>query len=128
MMWCVIAPDAELIAFFEQHPVPVAADTSDLPSAVSSYLAAAKMSLLVPLVAQRQLVGLLSLGPPVIGGAYSADDFVFLSTLADEAAGAARVIRLLDDDARSQSPAGNLNGLGGVSSPTSTEPGREPPA
>ena len=100
MMWSVIAPDAELIAFFEQHPAPVAADTSDLPSAVSSYLAAAKMSLLVPLVAQRQLVGLLSLGPPVTGGAYSADDLVFLSTLADEAAGAARIIRLLDDDAR----------------------------
>jgi GAF domain-containing protein len=120
MIWSAIAPDAELIAFFEQHPAPLAADSSDLPSAVSSFLAAAKMSLLVPLVAQRQLVGLLSLGPLVTGGAYSADDFVFLSTLADEAAAAARIIRLLDDDARSQSPAGKLNGFGGVSSPTSS--------
>jgi len=100
MSWCAIAPDERLIAFFEQHPAPLAADSSDLPSPASSYLAAGQMSLLVPLVVQRRLVGLLSLGPPATGGAYSADDFVFLTTLADEAASAARIIQLLDDDAR----------------------------
>jgi hypothetical protein len=81
------------------------------------------MSLQVPLVAQRQLVGLLSRGAPLTGGTFSPDDLVFLITLADEAAAAVRIVQLLDHEPRCQSPALTLNGCGGVSLPTSSAPG-----
>jgi GAF domain-containing protein len=55
--------------------------------------------LLVPLVAQGNLVGLLNLGPRAPGGAYSDDDLVFLTTIADEGAAAATIVRLLEDAA-----------------------------
>jgi GAF domain-containing protein len=50
------------------------------------------MSLLSPLVAQRQLMGFLSLGAPLTGGTFSRHDLVFLTTLADEAAAAVRTM------------------------------------
>src|SRR5207302_6821500 len=120
-MNCVgLAPDEGLIAWFEQHPAPLAADARDLPASAVSYLAASRMSLLVPLVAQRQLVGLLSLGAPLTGGTFSPDDLVFLTTLADAAAAALRIVQLLDHERRFQSPALTLNGCGCVSLPTSS--------
>ena len=48
----------------------------------------------MPLVTQGQLVGLLSLGEPAGGGSYSRDDLAFLTTVADEAAAAARIAQL----------------------------------
>ena len=120
-----IQPDAQLIAYFEQHPTPVVAYLTDLPSPTVPYLAAEGVNLLVPLVTQGRLVGLLSLGEPVGGGAYSQDDLAFLTTLADEAAAAARIAQLLarartDAPDRRHRPGGNVNGRGGVSSPTSS--------
>jgi GAF domain-containing protein len=120
MNWVGVAPDEGLIACFEQHPAPLSADARDLPASAAAYLAAGGMSLLVPLVAQRQLVGLLSLGAPLIGGAFSPDDLVFLTTLADEAAAAVRIVQLLDHEPRGQRPALDVNGCGGVSFPTSS--------
>jgi GAF domain-containing protein len=119
-----IAPDEQLIGYFEQHPAPLSADGIDLASPAAPYLGANGVSLLVPLVTQGRLVGLLSLGEPAGGGRYSRDDLAFLTTLADEAAAAARIAQLLarqraDDQDRLQRPAGNLTGRGGVSSPTS---------
>jgi len=114
-----IAPDEQLIAYFEQHPAPFIADGRDLASPAVRYFVANGVSLLVPLVTQGQLVGLLSLGEPVGGGRYSRDDLAFLTTLADEAAAAARIAQLLsrqraDDQDRLQRPGGNVNGRGGV--------------
>ena len=65
MNWVGVAPDEGLIACFEQHPAPLAANARDLPASAASYLAASRMSLLAPLVAQSRLVGLLSLGAPL---------------------------------------------------------------
>jgi len=89
-----IAPDEQLIAYFEQHPLPLTAGGLDLALAAVPLLAANGVSLLVPLVTQGRLVGLLSLGEPATGGSYSRDDLMFLTTLADEAAAAARIAQL----------------------------------
>ena len=120
-----IVPDAQLISYFEQHPVPLGADSLDLASPAAPYLGTNGVSLLVPLVTQGRLVGMLSLGEPVGGGAYSRDDVAFLTTLADEAAAAVRIAQLVarqrgDEQDRLQRPGGNVNGCGGVSSPTSS--------
>jgi GAF domain-containing protein len=96
-----VAPDDALIAYLEQHAVPLADNGRDLPLSASAYLASSGARLLVPLVVQRRLVGLLSLGEPVTGGAYTSDDLLFLSALADEAAAAVTIVQLtLRDGAR----------------------------
>ena len=84
-------PDAELVAYLEGHPAPIAADLANLPPSSAPPPGA---TLLVPLVSQRQLVGLLSLGAPRESKAYSADEVLFVATLADEAAAAARIAQL----------------------------------
>jgi len=120
-----VVPDAQLIAYFEEHPVPLLADGIELASPAAPYLGANGVSLLVPLVTQGRLVALLSLGEPAGGGAYSREDLAFLTTVADEAAAAARIAQLLarartaKQDCRYR-PGGNVNGCGGVSSPTSS--------
>ena len=86
--------DHTLIDYLEQHPVPLADNSSDLPLSATAYLASTRTRLLVPLVVQRRLVGLLSLGEPVSGGAYSSDDLLFLSGLADHAATAVTIVQL----------------------------------
>ncbi len=120
-----IAPDEQLIGYFEQHPAPLVAHDIDLASPAAPYMGGNGVSLLVPLVTQGRLVGLLSLGEPAGGGSYSRDDLAFLTALADEAAAAARIAQLLawqraDEQDRLQRPGGNENGRGGVSSPTSS--------
>jgi len=102
-----IAPDEQLIAYFEQHPAPLIADAIDRGLPAVPFLAANGVTLLVPLVTQGRLVGLLSLGEPASGGSYSRDDLAFLTTLADEAAAAARIAQLLSrerSDRRDRNP------------------------
>ena len=113
-------PDDSLLAYLEQYSVPLADNSHDLPLSATAYLASSRTRLLVPLVIQRRLVGLLSLGEPASGGAYSSDDRQFLSALADEAATAVTIIQLTNREARAQSPVGNMNDCGGVSSRTSS--------
>ena len=74
--------------------MPLADNSRDLPLSATAYLASTRTRLLVPLVVQRRLVGLLSLGEPVSGGAYSSDDLLFLSGLADHAATAVTIVQL----------------------------------
>ena len=119
-----IAPDEQLLAYFEQHPAPLVANGIDQTLPAARYLEAG-VSLLVPLVTQGRLVGVLSLGEPAGGGGYSRDDLAFLTTLADEAAAAARIAQLLAREPaeahdRLHKPGGKVNGCGGVSSPTSS--------
>ena len=115
-----VAPDDTLIDYLEQHPVPLADNSRDLPLSATAHLASCRTRLLVPLVVQRRLVGLLSLGEPVSGGEYSSDDLLFLSALADEAATAVTIVQLTNNEARAQAPGGNMNDCGRVSSPTSS--------
>jgi GAF domain-containing protein len=89
------APDAVLIAYFEQHPAPLAVLELDQHSPAVARLHASGVTLLAPLVTQGRLVGLLGLGEPASGGVYSADDRRFLSALAAEAAPAVRIAQLL---------------------------------
>jgi GAF domain-containing protein len=89
-----VAPDDTLIDYLEQYPVPLAGNSRDLPLSATAYLASSRTRLLVPLVVQRRLVGLLSLGEPASGGAYSSDDLLFLSALADQAATAMTIVQL----------------------------------
>ena len=109
-----LAPDATLIAYLESHPEPVVADSPNLPWGSAPPEDA---SLLVPLLSERCLMGLLTLGTPPGSKAYSTEEVLFVATLADEAAAAARIAHLRG---ASYSPAGNVNGCGGVSSPTSS--------
>ena len=120
-----IAPDEQLIGYFEQLPAPLIAASIDLALPAVTLLATSGVRLVVPLVTQGRLVGLLSLGEPAGGGSYSWDDLAFLTTLADEAAAAARIVHLLaqqraEEQDRLQRPGGNLNGRGSASSPTSS--------
>jgi GAF domain-containing protein len=114
-----ISPDEQLIAYFkQQHPAPLIADSIDLPLPAVTLLATSGVRLLVPLVTLGRLVGLLSLGEPAGGGSYSRDDLAFLTTLADQAAAAARIEQLLarqraEEQDRLQTPGGNVNDRGG---------------
>lgn len=87
-------PDSTLIAYLENNPEPIAADSSSLPSLSALVRSAADAHLLVPLVSQGRLVGLLSLGTPRGSAAYSSDQVMFVATLADEAAAAATIAQL----------------------------------
>jgi GAF domain-containing protein len=93
-----VAPDETLIEYLERHSVPLADNSRDLPRSATAYLASSRTRLLVPLVVQRRLVGVLSLGERVGGGAYSSDDLAFLSALADEAAAAVTIVQLTNHD------------------------------
>jgi GAF domain-containing protein len=87
-------PDAALIAYMENHPEPIAANSPHLPPTVFASPSFADVGLLVPLVSESRLVGLLSLGAPRESKAYSADELLFVSTLADAAGAAARIVQL----------------------------------
>jgi len=102
-----VAPDGTQIAYLERHPEPLNADSVDQPSFITSWLSVEGARLIVPLVTQGRLVGVLSLGERVSGGAYSDDDIDFLTTLADEAAAAVRIPQLMAQS-RGQSPSGSL--------------------
>ena len=95
-------PDAELTAlalddhwidYFEVNPYPIAINDRALPPHLRSWLSDRDLRLVVPLVARARLVGLLA-----VGGATSsqspADDYLFLITLADEAAAAIRLAEM----------------------------------
>jgi GAF domain-containing protein len=113
-----VRPDETLIAYLELHQLPLAHNSRDLPLAAAAYLAASCTRLLVPLVVQRRLVGLLSLGEPAAGGAYSSDDLMFLSALADQAATAARLVQLSEELGRAHKPVATIHNCGDASSPT----------
>jgi GAF domain-containing protein len=87
-----LVPESALVAYLEQNPEPTAADSPELPPGTSGL--SGGVSLLVPLVSEGRLVGLLSLGLPHGSKMYSADELMFIATLADEAAAAARIAQL----------------------------------
>jgi serine phosphatase RsbU (regulator of sigma subunit)/anti-sigma regulatory factor (Ser/Thr protein kinase) len=90
-----IAPNDPIIAFFQSASGPVDVDALTLDSPAVEALRAAGVKLVVPLVAQGELIGLLNLGARLSEQDYSADDRKLLADLAAQAAPAVRVGQLV---------------------------------
>jgi serine phosphatase RsbU (regulator of sigma subunit) len=94
-----VFPDDPLLSHFEDTATTVAVDDLDLDSRALKILEAGGMTLVVPLVSHRELIGLLNLGPHLSGQPYSADDRRLLTSFASQAASAVRVAQLLRQQA-----------------------------
>jgi len=90
-----IAPNDPVMAYFQGASGAVDLDELELQSPAVDALRAAGVKLVVPLVAQGELIGLLNLGPRLSEQEYSTDDHKLLSNLAGQAAPALRVGQLV---------------------------------
>ena len=82
----VIAPNDPLVAYFENAAGAVDLTNLDLDSVALAQMRAAGVALVVPLIANGELVGLLNVGRRLSDQDYSADDRRLLETLAAQAA------------------------------------------
>jgi hypothetical protein len=90
-----IAPTDPLAVYFRSSPGVVEIDKLRFDSAALTLLRESGVKLIVPLVAQGELIGLVNLGPRLSDQDYSADDRVLLNNLATQAAPAVRVAQLV---------------------------------
>ena len=90
-----LAPDDPLVAHFQGAPGAVEVGKLHLESPALEQLRAKGVHLVVPLVAQGELVGLLNLGPRRSEQEFSADDRALLSNLASQAGPALRVAQFV---------------------------------
>jgi len=90
-----LAPDDPLVAHFQGAPGVVEVGKLHLESPALEQLRAKGVHLVVPLVAQGELVGLLNLGPRRSEQEFSADDRALLNNLASQAGPALRVAQLV---------------------------------
>src|SRR5579871_189619 len=90
-----IAPNDPIVAYFENATGAVDLAALDLDSPALVQMRAAGIALVVPLVANGELVGLLNVGRRLSDQDYSADDRRLLETLAAQAAPAVRVGQLV---------------------------------
>lgn len=90
-----IQPDDPLLAYFSGSSGAVAVDQLQLESPALVQLRTAGVALVVPLVAQGELIGLLNLGPRLSEREYSREDRKLLEDLAGHAAPAVRVAQLV---------------------------------
>jgi serine phosphatase RsbU (regulator of sigma subunit)/anti-sigma regulatory factor (Ser/Thr protein kinase) len=90
-----IAPNDPLVAYFHSSPGVVEIDKLRLDSPALSELRESGAKLIVPLVAQGELIGLLNLGPRLSDQDYSSDDRALLNNLATQASPAVRVAQLV---------------------------------
>ena len=90
-----IAPNDAIIAYFQSAAGAVDIDGLELDSPALRELQAAGVKLVVPLVAQGELIGLLNLGARLSDQGYSGDDRRLLESLAAQAAPALRVGQLV---------------------------------
>lgn len=90
-----IAPTDPLAIYFRSSPGVVEIDKLRLDSPALRELRASGARLIVPLVAQGELIGLLNLGPRLSDQDYSSDDRVLLNNLATQASPAVRVAQLV---------------------------------
>ena len=100
-----IAPNDPVIAYFQSASGVVEIDSLQLRSPGADALRAAGVKMVVPLVAQGELIGLLNLGARLSEQEYSADDRKLLANLAAQAAPAVRVgqlVREQEAEARSR--------------------------
>ena len=92
-----IAPNDPIIALFQSASGAVDVDSLELESPAVTALKEAGVKLVVPLVAQGELIGLLNLGPRLSERDYSGDDRKLLDNLAAQAAPAVRVGQLVQE-------------------------------
>ncbi len=90
-----IASNDPLVAYFRSSSGVVEIDKLRLDSPAVRELREAGAKLIVPLVAQGEVIGLLNLGPRLSDQDYSSDDRVLLNNLATQAAPAVRVAQLV---------------------------------
>jgi serine phosphatase RsbU (regulator of sigma subunit)/anti-sigma regulatory factor (Ser/Thr protein kinase) len=90
-----IAPNDPLVAFLENAAGAVDLTNLDLDSPALTEMRGAGVALVVPLIANGELVGLLNVGRRLSDQEYSADDRRLLETLATQAAPAVRVGQLV---------------------------------
>ena len=90
-----IAPNDPIVAYFQSASGAVDLESLDLESPAKENLREAGVKLVVPLVAQGELIGLLNLGPRRSERDYSGDDRKLLDNLAAHAAPAVRVAQLV---------------------------------
>lgn len=90
-----IAPDDPVLAHLQSAPGPVDVESLEMDSPALREMRAQGLKLVVPLVAQGELIGLLNLGPRLSEQEYSGDDMRLLENLAAQAAPAVRVAQLV---------------------------------
>ena len=90
-----IAPNDPLLAYLQSSRGAVDLGSLELDSPALRSLRAAGVALVVPLVAQGELIGTLNLGPRLSEQEYSSDDRQLLASLAAQAAPAVRVAQLV---------------------------------
>jgi serine phosphatase RsbU (regulator of sigma subunit)/anti-sigma regulatory factor (Ser/Thr protein kinase) len=90
-----IAPTDSLVAYFHSSPGVIEIDKLHLDSPALRELRASGARLVVPLVAQGEMIGLLNLGPRLSDQDYTSDDRVLLNNLATQASPAVRVAQLV---------------------------------
>jgi serine phosphatase RsbU (regulator of sigma subunit)/anti-sigma regulatory factor (Ser/Thr protein kinase) len=90
-----IAPTDPLLAYLQSSPGPVDVEKLPLDSPALEQMRTMGLRLVVPLVAQGELIGLLNLGPRLSEQEYSTDDRKLLENLAAQAAPAVRVAQLV---------------------------------
>jgi serine phosphatase RsbU (regulator of sigma subunit)/anti-sigma regulatory factor (Ser/Thr protein kinase) len=94
-----IPPSDPLFGFLQAAPGVVELEHLELDSPAARELRGAGIRIVVPLVAQGELIGALYLGPRLSDQDYSSDDRKLLSTLAAQAAPAIRVAQLVREQA-----------------------------
>jgi serine phosphatase RsbU (regulator of sigma subunit) len=91
--------DDPALSYFEENVVAFDIDTLKLDSRALEILNASGVTLVLPLVSHRELIGLLNLGPRLSGQTYSTEDRKLLTSLASQAASAVRVAQLVRQQA-----------------------------
>jgi serine phosphatase RsbU (regulator of sigma subunit)/anti-sigma regulatory factor (Ser/Thr protein kinase) len=90
-----LAPNDPLLAYLQSVGGAVDLETLKLQSAGLEELRRAHVRLVVPLIAQGELIGILNLGPRLSDQDYSGDDRRLLEHLATQAAPSVRVAQLV---------------------------------
>jgi serine phosphatase RsbU (regulator of sigma subunit)/anti-sigma regulatory factor (Ser/Thr protein kinase) len=90
-----IAPDDPALAHFQRAGATIDLDEVSFDSPAVRDLKAAGVKLVVPLVAQGELIGLINLGPRLSEQEYTSDDRKLLENLAGQAAPALRIAQLV---------------------------------
>jgi serine phosphatase RsbU (regulator of sigma subunit)/anti-sigma regulatory factor (Ser/Thr protein kinase) len=90
-----IAPDDPALAHFQRAGGTIDLDEIAFDSPAVRDLRAAGVKLVVPLVAQGELIGLINLGPRLSEQEYTSDDRKLLENLAGQAAPALRIAQLV---------------------------------
>jgi len=93
----MVADDDPFLAYVLSHPGALEIDRLQLDSPVLQDLKRRAAEMLLPLVLQRELIGLLILGPRLKAEAYTHEERTMLDTLAPQVAPALRVAQMVQE-------------------------------